>query len=164
MIRNIANMKAYIGSSVWVDNRLCYHIGRLKRGIHDNVHLQSAYNKYGKDMFVCFMIEQCKKEDLLAKEDEYIKLYKTRDDRFGYNMQGAINSGQGSPWLGKKHSPESIEKMRIVQKKSDKYISEETRQKMVNSHLGHKASDETKKKMKLAQQARREKEQSWLHT
>ena len=54
----------------------------------------------------------------------------------------AANKGKPNEyWLGRKHSPESIEKMRIAQ--AGKIMSEETREKISKGHLGRKQSPES---------------------
>ena len=51
MIKNTINNKKYIGSSVNIAHRKCTHFRELCSGIHSNEHLQSAFNKYGKENF-----------------------------------------------------------------------------------------------------------------
>lgn len=70
------NNKIYIGSSVDLYSRYSTHYSRLRRDIHENIHLQRAYNKYDK-MFsfeVLETFEEISKKDLLIKEKEYMDL------------------------------------------------------------------------------------------
>jgi len=50
-ITNISNNKIYIGSTIIPYNRLLMHYRSLNRGDHENIYLQRAWNKYGKDNF-----------------------------------------------------------------------------------------------------------------
>ena len=50
-ITNIINNKVYVGSAVNVTYRFKTHKRLLKQNKHFNTHLQSSYNKYGKDNF-----------------------------------------------------------------------------------------------------------------
>ena len=65
-IRNKINGKEYIGSSVNIKHRWSVHKCYLNQGVHDNPHLQAAWNKYGADAFVFMIIEYC--ENYLEKE------------------------------------------------------------------------------------------------
>ena len=50
-IENMCNNKKYIGQTVSSNHRFRNHRHSLKVNIHRNSHLQSAWNKYGKDSF-----------------------------------------------------------------------------------------------------------------
>ena len=71
-IRNVKNGKFYIGSTSGTGARWYNHQKTLTSGIHCNQYLQNAWNKYGKDAFVFEMVEFCKKQDLLIKEQQYL--------------------------------------------------------------------------------------------
>lgn len=45
-IYNKINGKFYIGSSIDLGERWKSHIDELNRNVHDNFHLQNAWNKY----------------------------------------------------------------------------------------------------------------------
>jgi group I intron endonuclease len=85
-IENLKDNKVYIGSSVNIENRYYTHFSMLRKGIHDNKHLQNAYNKFGKELFKHSIVEECNKVQLCEKENYYIKLYKSNNSEFGYNM------------------------------------------------------------------------------
>lgn len=57
-IRNIINNKIYVGSTVCFKNRWAVHLFLLDRNKHGNSHLQSAWNKYGKDNFIFEILEE----------------------------------------------------------------------------------------------------------
>lgn len=71
-ITNLVNSKFYIGSAVYFKHRKGVHIYDLKNNRHGNIHLQRAWNKYGKKAFKFELIEECKKEILIEREQYYI--------------------------------------------------------------------------------------------
>lgn len=94
-ITNIINNKVYIGKTEKsLSSRIAYHIQDLKANRHCNRHLQSAYNKYGIN---CFKFENIDKaidsESLNQLEKNYITLYLSTNDKFGYNL---TNGGDGT--------------------------------------------------------------------
>ena len=86
-IENTINNKKYIGQSVDVDSRWSKHQGSLNKGDHDNDYLQKSWNKYGKENFIFYILEYCKKDELDEKENYYIDLYNTLDGDCGYNLK-----------------------------------------------------------------------------
>lgn len=61
-------------------------------------------------------------------------------------------------WLGRKHTPEELEKMSIAQK--GKIVSEETKKKMSESQKGKKIPEETKTKISKSLKGRKFSEES----
>ena len=108
MIRNKINNKVYIGQTINIDNRWMQHRSRLKCQSHENKHLQSAYDLYGKDAFEYILLEECEENELNDKEKFYIKYYDSYYS--GYNQDFG---GQGCS--GYTHSEEEILKMRYIQ-------------------------------------------------
>lgn len=86
MIENLIDSKVYIGSSVNIISRKQKHFWMLKKGIHDNCHLQHSYNKFGENSFVFEVLEECNNEDLIIKENHHIFKYKSNNSEFGYNL------------------------------------------------------------------------------
>lgn len=72
--------KRYVGSAVNINLRFRMHKSALTNGRHCNRHLQSAWNKYGKDAFSFFVLELCEKKLLLIYEQSYI------DEKADYNL------------------------------------------------------------------------------
>ena len=66
-IKCLADNKTIVGSSVNLYLRSKQHISDLRKNIHKNPHLQSAWNKYGKSSFEFMVLEECLPEDLLKK-------------------------------------------------------------------------------------------------
>jgi group I intron endonuclease len=123
IIENLINHKVYIGSALNFRCRRNVHISKLNRKQHPNVHLQSAWNKYGVERFVFWIIETVlDKSKLIIREQFYLDLF--QGYKYGlYNK--CLKAGSS---LGVKHSTQYCEK-----------LSE--------AHKGHKHSDETRKKI-----------------
>lgn len=49
-------------------NRHCRHFGELNRNVHNNKHLQNAWNKYGEESFEFNVLEYCDVELLNERE------------------------------------------------------------------------------------------------
>jgi len=84
-IRNTINNKVYIGLSKNTENRIYSHKKCLIRNLHENIHLQSSFNKYGESVFLFEMIEECDEDKLSEREKYWIKKYKSHDRSYGYN-------------------------------------------------------------------------------
>ena len=85
-IKNKVNDKSYIGSSINIKNRLYKHLWMLKNNKHDNVYLQSSFNKYGENSFEFNILEYCDESKLIITENKYIELLKTLKTHNGYNL------------------------------------------------------------------------------
>ena len=64
--------KFYIGSSNDIEQRWAAHRYRLRKGIHTNQHLLSAWEKYGEESFA-FSILQEVEEEVNVEANETIK-------------------------------------------------------------------------------------------
>ena len=102
MIKNILNNKYYIGSSLNIRRRLQCHSSRLNRSTHNNLHLQSAFNKYGRKAFVFSILETCEPiiDTLTFLEQKYLDL------KPEYNISPTAYSN-----CGYRHSLNSRKKM-----------------------------------------------------
>lgn len=107
-IHNKINGKYYIGQATDINERWIQHRSRLKCKTHENKHLQSAYNKYSKDAFEYFVVEECPVEKLDEREVYYVALYNAYTDGYNQDIGGAGCKGY-------KHTDEEILKMRMVQ-------------------------------------------------
>lgn len=92
-IENITTGKKYIGQSTNVQKRWNKHKNELKNNKHCNTYLQKAWNKYGQDDFIFYVLECCKTIQLDQQEIYYISLYDTMNRDHGYNL---ISGGQSS--------------------------------------------------------------------
>ena len=91
LIKNIVNNKIYVGSSVNLNDRNYKHFWMLRKGIHDNNHLQNSYNKHGDSSFIFEILEYCPSEKLILKENYYISKYKSNTADFGFNLATVNN-------------------------------------------------------------------------
>ncbi len=114
VIINTSNNKIYVGSSINIKKRINRHFNELRKNIHNNKHLQNAWNKYGEGMFIINVLEEVNNSnDLLKREQYHINTKNASDLMFGYNLcPNASNS------LGYKHSEETKEKMCVERKKN----------------------------------------------
>lgn len=126
-ITNIINSKIYIGSAVNIDNRIKQHKHLLKNNKHFNSHLQTSYNKYGVSNFIYEIIEVVDINNLIEREQYWIKQLNVNDNKIGYNKRRIATSN-----LGIKYSDDAKEKLRI-------------------SHLGHKRNANTQMKISESQ-------------
>lgn len=129
-IKNKINEKVYVGqTSERFLRRFWHHQWKLKNNSHDNIHLQSAWNKYGEENFEYFVIEIVDDPNLLDElEMKYIAFYKNIDK--SYN----ILSGGG----GRRGVPMSDNAKKLIGKKNRDHM------------LGKKHSDLTKQKMSMS--------------
>jgi hypothetical protein len=134
-IVNSIDNKIYIGSAKCIHNRFTTHKNLLKRGKHFNTHLQSAVNKYGLDNFNFEIVEIIKidkniidyKKVIQEREEYYILAYNSNNNNFGYNRRTKCETNLGIKF------------------------SEETKQKLSESHMGHKRSKEANEKIIASQ-------------
>lgn len=77
-ILNKVNGKFYIGSSINIIKRWWEHRKRLRLGIHQNIHLQRAWNEYGEGSFVFEVYEglaELTDKEIAIREKELIELF-----------------------------------------------------------------------------------------
>lgn len=146
-ILNLVNGKIYIGSSVNIIKRRGDHFRDLRIGKHCNAHLQKAYKKYGEDNFLFSVIEVCNPDECITREQHYIDFYNASNVDFGYNI--CPNSASV---LGRKHSTETIEKIR--KSNSGTKLSDERKRHLSLINKGKSISAETRQKMSKSQKLR----------
>jgi len=104
-IVNLVNGKRYIGSAIDFRARKRNHISQLRRGKHNNKHLESSWNKYGFESFIFEIIDTVPhKSELIYREQYWIDKYDF--DKELYNSLPIAGSA-----LGFKHSKKSKEKI-----------------------------------------------------
>lgn len=74
-IENKITNKMYIGSSKNISVRFIHHKSLLENNKHHSLHLQRAWNKYGKENFEFSIIEECSIKILLEREQYYLDFY-----------------------------------------------------------------------------------------
>ncbi|MEA3347052.1 MAG: GIY-YIG nuclease family protein [Candidatus Auribacterota bacterium] len=136
-IKNKVNGKCYIGSSNNIKHRWSVHKSTLRRGCHYNVHLQRAWDKYGKRNFTFSVIEENEKaSDLLSREQWYLDNCKPE-----YN----ISKDATAPRRGKSHTEEW--KRNVSKKLTGRKFTEEHRARLSEAQKGTTLSKETKKRI-----------------
>lgn len=130
---NKLNNNAYVGSGLNLSKRVGDYykkseLNRNPRPIH------AALLKYGYENFNLEILEYCKADELLIREQYYLDLLIPE-----YNILTRAYS-----LLGFKHSSENIAKFKL------KKISQEHKDILSLTHLGKVVSQETKDKLSLA--------------
>jgi group I intron endonuclease len=150
MITNTTDGKIYVGKAKDIKSRWRNHRYQLKKGIHTNSHLQSAYDLDGKEAFVYSVLEEC--DESVAEDREAFYIAKLNSVINGYNMLMPLSSNHGV----KVHSEESRRKMSETQRRRGS-LSKEHREKirLNNAFAGKKRPPETIERMRQAQQNRK---------
>ncbi len=130
--------KVYIGQAGIFKNRKRGHTCALNNQRHFNMHLQRAFNKYGKDNFNIELIEECLESELDDREVHYVALYKSNQSEYGYNL----NSGGNRPVM------HDEVKERISKAHMGKIVKQSTRDKLRDINLGKKLSEEQKERQR----------------
>ena len=130
-IRNKINGKRYIGQGAELKRREQKHFSMLKSGNHDNLHLQRAYNKYGKENFEFKIILYAESDELTRYEQELVDKYKP-EELYNICLECVNNI------LGVRHSEKTKRKISVAH----------TGEK--NHNYGKHPSEETKRKMSVA--------------
>jgi group I intron endonuclease len=118
-ITNTQDGKFYIGSSNNIYARKARHKRELNAGVHNNSHLQRAWNKYGEGAFHFEVLTECDESDRLETEQREINKALENEPKKLYNIAKntlAPMTGITSPMKGKNHSDETRQKMSISHK------------------------------------------------
>ena len=89
-ITNKINGNRYVGSTVNLKSRWYRHKSKLRKGTHENGHLQNAWNKYGEVSFVFAPVFYCGEESLLELEQMALDTINPE-----YNICGVAGSSLG---------------------------------------------------------------------
>lgn len=153
VITNLASGKPYIGSAVNLRARNAGHVWHLRKGSHRNKHLQSAFNKYGAELFSFRPLLYCEPSHLLFYEQRAI------DAALKAGPIYNINPTAGSR-LGRKASDETKARMSVALKGHRGPVghikSPETREKLRLANLGKTHSPETRAKLSAAGKGRKQ--------
>lgn len=135
--------KFYIGSAVDLRARWSVHQHLLRRGKHNSIHLQRAWDKYGASAFRFEVIEYVDdRNSLIDCEQRHLDYVKPFGE-VGYNI-----SPRAGHTLGTKRTPEFCERQseRLIGKK----LTEEHKAAIGAAGRGRKHSRETIEKMRQA--------------
>ncbi len=152
-----ANKKIYIGSAINLRLRRKDHFGMLRRGKHENPKLQNAWNKYGEQAFTFEVLELVLSMSLTAREQYWFNKLKPFGNK-GFNIARIAGSN-----LGRKNSPEQIEKMKQAQSGrigmpspyKGRTSSSEVRERIRQGNLGKRYNTATREKMRQSALANR---------
>ena len=174
MIYNKADNKRYIGSSIDIKERRKVHLRALKNNNHYNIHLQRAFNKYGRKSFKFKILKLVIQDKLLKVEQHYLdnfnSLYNVSPQARGGKHSEKTKEKISKAMKGKKHTQETKEKISKLQKgrkytqevkermsksSKDKKHTQETKEKISKAMRGRKLSEKTKKKISRARKGRK---------
>jgi hypothetical protein len=159
--------KYYIGSTVCFRKRWITHRYKLNNNLHENDHLQNAWNKYGKHEFE-FLAVECvdNKNDLLRLEQIYLDKiksdfenkidshYNQRYDAFKLKITEEMKEKISNANRGKKHTNIAKSKMSFSRKGEKhwgygKTRNNETKELISKKLKGRKMSDEFSRKLSI---------------
>jgi group I intron endonuclease len=86
-IAHVESEQIYIGSSVNLGDRLLFHIFNYS----SNIHLQRAIALYGLPTFIFIVIEFCKPQDVVAREQYYLNWLFSLHSNLRYNFNPVAN-------------------------------------------------------------------------
>jgi len=177
-IINIENGRSYVGSAVNIKRRWWTHVNNLRKGKHDNEHLQRAWDKYGEGAFSFCLLEEVSDKNSLPKREQYYldALFEAQEEpyniakdavssmlglraseetkrkrsesRKGFRHTEESKRKMSLALTGRKLSHEHIEKMRMARRGNK--LSEEQRRKLSASLKGRNFTDEHRRKLSLA--------------
>jgi group I intron endonuclease len=142
--------RVYIGSAKNIYRRWNEHKNKLQNNKHHSNKLQRHYNKYGKNDLDFKILLLCNIDKLLVKEQCFINIYQPYlngsllakgiiPSEYMIEQRNNYYKNHQHPMLGRHHSEETKEKMRVSQKlryiKSP--ISDETRKKHSMAKMGN---------------------------
>lgn len=129
-IEHIESGKKYIGKSKDINRRLAVHKCALTNPEFSsdkaNRHLWHAVQKYGWDAFETYVVEELELDNMILADREifWMDYYQSLDRNQGYNIVRDSSSSievsdetrqlLAEVWRGRKHKPETIEKMKRV--------------------------------------------------
>lgn len=168
MIRCKADRKVYIGKAADIHRRWSQHQCLLRQGLHQNVHLQRAWDLYGAQDFE-FLVLQTETDPVQRSllEIEYIKQHQALNPMYGFNFKDPSQTPQAVP-----EEPPSahvvLPPLQVshpqAKRQPSSQVSGETRRKMSLSRKGQPKSEETKLRMAAAWDSRRAQSAfSWEH-
>jgi group I intron endonuclease len=150
-ITNTAHGKFYVGSSVQIESRIFKHLCQLRKGKHNNGHLQSAYSLDGEDAFDFMLLEECDRADLLTREQHYMDALKPEYNicRVAGNTLGVLHTPASrakmsaanignARMLGKQHTEET--KRLIGSLAGQRRHTEEAKAKISKAGMGNKSN------------------------
>lgn len=158
-IENISNHKKYIGQSVNIYQRWKNHRNELNNHKHHNDYLQRAWDKYGPDNFIFYILERCPQSLLDALEVDYIRMFDSSNVSNGYNLNSGGSGNQvPNEYVRQKMRDNHADVSGKNNPNYGKHMSDEIKQKMINNrntakgenhpNYGKTFSDDVKAKLR----------------
>ena len=72
----------------------------LRGGYHDNQYLQRSWKKYGEDVFVFEILQECPIDELITIEKHWVAQMRSNQRCYGFNIGDCVVS----PMKGRRHS------------------------------------------------------------
>lgn len=138
-IINTTSQKRYIGYASNIRSRIKDHDHDLVHSKHPNDYLQKAWLKYGRDHFTYSVLQECSKEQLCLMEDYWVKVLRTTNEYFGYNIRDTDPNGTPG------HTEATKEKLRNAGTGRSRFGKD-------NHFFGHKITEENKEKMRKSRE------------
>lgn len=91
-IRNRTTGHVYIGSSSDLERRWRQHRSLLNRGAHPTPRLQAAWLAHGEDLFLFVVLETCRPEVLVDREQWWLDTVRPHVPDVGYNELSKVRS------------------------------------------------------------------------
>lgn len=140
-ISNNHTGRTYVGQATNVSARWSAHRRSLRRGVHDNHHLQRSVAKHGLDAFTFILLQTVPdRNHLTAVEESLLSYYRTLPAGV-YNQAGPA----ASPNLGRKFS--DLHKARIGQSNKGRTYTTETLARMSAAKKGRTLTAAHREKM-----------------
>ena len=139
-IANLVSGRIYIGSSTNMRKRWQHHLSRLHKKKHINRFLQADFDKCGTNSLWFCVLSYCPKEQLVIQEQCWLDRYYDKQKNC-YNMRPVAETNKG-----KKHSPTTIEKMKMAHK--GRKPSPQTIEGSKKYHTGRKLTEQHRQAMR----------------
>jgi len=141
---------AYVGGSVDIGERWKQHVRALRRGDHENSHLQRAWNKYSEGAFSFCVLERVKdKASLLMREQYFLdRAFEVGDP---YNIARCAEASSRGLTFTQEHRRKISEAARRRPP-----VSEETRRKIGAASKGRPSARKGKRHSGEARRKNRE--------
>lgn len=144
LIRCRANGKVYVGSTMDLSRRKRTHFSAMRRGKHQNPHLQSAVDKYGLSEVSFEVVERVDDvSTLLEREQCWIDVLHATNNRKGFNIRDRASSNAGI-----RH--DLVTRAKISETLSAYLQRPEVSAKMSLVRTGTKRPEETREKLRAA--------------
>lgn len=134
VIRDMTDGRVYIGSSVFVEQRLGVHKRLLFLGRHFNPHLQRAWTAHNGSQFEFSIAEECDQHHLIDREQSWIDA----NHNSSFNVAGSATPGpsEGRTMWSQERRARHAELMRGNSHRRGRKTDPDTLQKQIVARTG----------------------------